>query len=102
MIILNDTVIVEETIHQEWLQWLYDTHIPAVMATGCFESFQVLTVIDSPNEGATYCVQYHTPSLEYFNKFYSNHFHKLQAVQNELFENKFVLFNTLMETVERA
>ena len=102
MIIFNDTVIVEESAHQQWLQWLCETHIPAVMATGYFQSYQVLNVIDSPNEGVTYCVQYHTDSLEKFNSFYSKHLHALQAKQNELFENKFVLFNTLMQTVDRA
>jgi hypothetical protein len=77
-----------------------EVHIPAVMATGHFKSYQVLNVIDSPNEGVTYCVQYLTDSLESFNQFYSNHLHRLQAVHNQAFENQFVLFNTLMQTVD--
>jgi|SRR6185312_1926426 len=99
MIIFNDTVIVEEAIHLKWLNWIQEVHIPAVMATGCFNSYQILNVIDSPNEGVTYCIQYHTDSLESFNQFYTKHLHRLQALHNHEFENQFVLFNTLMKTV---
>lgn len=99
MIIFNDTVIVDEAIHQKWLKWMREIHIPAVMATGCFNAYQILNVIDSPNEGITYCVQYHADSMESFNNFYNKHLHQLQAVHNAEFENQFVLFNTLMQTV---
>ncbi len=100
MIIFNDTVIVEEAVHEKWLEWMKETHIPAVMATGLFNSHQILNVIDSPNEGVTYCIQYHTDSLEKFNQFYTKHLHQLQALHNGLFENQYVIFNTLMQTVD--
>ena len=100
MIIFNDTVIVEESVHERWLQWVQQVHIPAVMASGYFQSFKILTVIDSPNEGVTYCVQYFAENIENFNQFYNKHFHQLQAIHNHEFENQFVIFNTLMKTVE--
>lgn len=101
MIIFNDTVILDEAVHEKWLTWLHETYIPMVMATGYFSSYQVLNVIDSPNEGVTYCIQYQTDSLEKFNHFYSKHLHQLQNLQNQQFENQFVLFNTLMQTVDK-
>jgi hypothetical protein len=100
MIIFNDTIIVEEAAHEKWLNWMLQVHIPAVMATGYFKSYQMLNVIDSPNEGVTYCIQYHTDSMETFNKFYNNHLHQLQSIHNQEFENQFVIFNTLMQTVD--
>lgn len=99
MIIFNDTIIVEESIHLEWLEWIKQVHIPAVMATGYFTAYNILNVIDSPNEGVTYCIQYHTESMANFNNFYNEHLHRLQAIHLEAFENKFVMFNTLMQTV---
>ena len=77
-----------------------EVHIPAVMATGYFNAYNILNVIDSPNEGITYCVQYQTDSLESFNQFYHHHLHRLQDAHNREFENQFVLFNTLMKTVD--
>ncbi|MDR3693287.1 DUF4286 family protein [Mucilaginibacter sp.] len=100
MIIFNDTVIIEEAVHEKWLKWIKEVHIPAVMATGHFKSYEVLNVIDSPNEGVTYCIQYRADSIADFNQFYSKHLHRLQEAHNQEFENQFVIFNTLMQTVE--
>lgn len=100
MIVFNDTIIVEESVHQNWLQWMKEVHIPAVMATGYFKSYQILNVIDSPNEGVTYCVQYMAENLNDFTEFYKQHLHRLQAVHAKTFENQFVIFNTLMQTVD--
>jgi hypothetical protein len=100
MIIFNDTVIVEESAHDKWLTWVKAVHIPAVMATGYFKSFQILNVIDSPNEGVTYCIQYYAENIQDFNHFYNKHLHQLQAIHNQEFENQFVIFNTLMQTVD--
>ena|ERR1700761_5452011 len=100
MIIFNDTVIVEESAHERWLDWVKGVHIPAVMATGYFKSFQILNVIDSPNEGVTYCIQYYAETIQDFNHFYNKHLHQLQAIHNQEFENQFVIFNTLMQTVD--
>ncbi len=100
MIIFNDTIIVEEAISGEWFDWMQQVYIPQVMATGFFNSYEVLTVIDSPNEGVTFCVQYRTDTIEKFNQFYANHLHQLQAMHNQQFENQFVLFNTLMQTID--
>ena len=100
MIIFNDTVIIEESVHQKWLKWMQEVYIPEVMATGHFKSYQVLNVIDSPNEGVTYCVQYSAENMDEFGLFYSNHLHRLQAMHNNEFKDHFVIFNTLMRTVE--
>jgi hypothetical protein len=100
MIIFNDTVIVDEAVHEKWLNWAKEVHIPAVMATGYFQSYKILNVIDSPNEGVTYCVQYYADNIDHFNLFYNRHFHQLQAIHNQEFENQFVIFNTLMKTVD--
>ena len=99
MIIFNDTVIIDEAIQDKWLSWIQQVYIPAVMETGHFKSYQILTVIDSPNEGVTYCVQYSAETIGDFNQFYSKHLHRLQDMHNREFENQFVVFNTLMKTI---
>jgi hypothetical protein len=100
MIIFNDTVILEEVNHQRWLKWMREFYIPEVMATGPFKSYEILKVIDSPNEGVTYCVQYRAETPADFNQFYTKHLHRLQEIHNKEFENLFVIFNTLMQTVD--
>ena len=100
MIIYNDTIILEDSIEQEWLSYVKEVHIPAIMATRCFSSHQILTIIDSPNEGVTYCVQYMADTIEKFQEFYNKHLFALQDEHQERFEGKFVMFNTVMKTVD--
>jgi len=102
MIIYNETIIVEEAIYDEWLKWMKEVHIPSVMATGFFLSYKILAVIDSPNEGKTCCIQYYTDAHEHIKGFYNNHLGGIHAVHQQRYENKFVLFNTLMETIDEG
>ena len=102
MIVYNETIIVEEAIYPEWFTWMKEVHIPAVMATGYFHSYRVMNIIDSPNEGVTTCVQYNTGTTKNYHKFYDEHLHQLHNIHNQRYENKFVLFNTLMEVIDEG
>jgi len=42
MIILNETIILDPEVHNEWLSWVKAEHIPAVMATGRFKAYRIL------------------------------------------------------------
>ncbi|MDB5001440.1 MAG: hypothetical protein JWR76_2517 [Mucilaginibacter sp.] len=100
MIVYNDTVILDDSIEQEWLEWMKTVHIPAIMATGCFSSYRILNIIDSPNEGVTYCVQYNADNQESFNNYFNQHLFRFQNLHQERFAERFVMFNTLMKTVD--
>lgn len=100
MIIYNETFVVETNTGPEWLQWMQTLHIPAAMATGCFTGYKILEVLDSPNEGVTFCIQYQTPDIEKYQEFQAQHLHSLHVRHHEQFENRYVLFNSLMKTVD--
>lgn len=100
MILYNVTIILEEGIHDSWLDWMKNVHIGQVMDTGCFASNRILRVLDSPNEGITYCIQYIADSIEKYNEYKQNHSVALQADYPEEFGNKFVSFRTLMEFID--
>ena len=99
MLLYNVTVIIEEAAVDEWLQWMKETHIPEVMATDKFVSNRMLKVLDSPNEGVTYCIQYVAENLTAYNEYQQNFAPKLQADLQSKFENRLVAFRTLMEFV---
>ncbi|MFC3560870.1 DUF4286 family protein [Pedobacter jamesrossensis] len=100
MLLYNVTLILEDTAAEEWLQWMQETHIPQVMDTGMFVSHRLLKVLDSPNEGVTYCAQYVAESLEKYNEYQSVFAPALQQDLNKRFENRFVAYRTLMEYVD--
>ena len=100
MILYNVTVILEESSEKEWLKWMQEVHIPEVMATNCFTSNRILKVIDSPNEGATYCIQYIAENQAVYEKYKAQFAPALQAATLRKFENKFVAYRSLMEFVD--
>jgi hypothetical protein len=99
MYLYNVTLILEDAAAQEWLQWMQETHIPQVMATGMFVSNRLLKVVDSPNEGVTYCAQYVVDSLENYNQYQEVFAPALQAELNERYKNRFVAYRSLMEFI---
>jgi len=99
MFLYNVTLILDDAAAEEWLQWMQDVHIPEVMATGMFISNRLLKVVDSPNEGVTYCAQYVAETLDHYNKYQEVFAPALQAELNERYKNRFVAYRSLMEFV---
>lgn len=99
MLLYNVTVIIEDKAAADWLTWMKESHIPDVMATGKFVSNRLLKVLDSPNEGITYCMQYVVETAADYKDYQENYAPALQAELQKKFENKFVVFRTLMEFV---
>lgn len=100
MLLYNVTLIIEDAAAEEWLNWMQNIHIPEVMETGMFVSSRLLKVLDSPNEGVTYCAQYVAENMETYLNYQEQFAPALQADLNEKFENQFVAFRTLMEYVD--
>ncbi|WP_342329633.1 DUF4286 family protein [Pedobacter sp. FW305-3-2-15-E-R2A2] len=99
MLLYNVTSIIEDASADRWLQWMQESHIPAVMSTGKFVSQRLLKVLDSPNEGVTYCAQYVVDNMADYLDYQANHAPALQAETAANFENQAVSFRTLMEYV---
>lgn len=99
MLLYNVTLIVEDASAAEWLQWMQEVHIPKVMATGLFVSNRMLKVVDSPNEGVTYCSQYVAQSMEDYDHYQQLHAPAIQEELNTRFKDKLVVFRTLMEYI---
>ena len=99
MLLYNVTIIIEDDSADEWLKWMTETHIPAVMETGKFVSNRLLKVMDSPNEGVTFCTQYIVESRALYDDYQRNDAPALQAELQSKFANKHVAFRTLMEFV---
>ena len=64
MILYSVTVNIDPAIHDEWLSWMKEVHVPEVLATGCFSSNKILKLLDPPQDGITYSFQYIAPSME--------------------------------------
>ena len=99
MILYNVTIIMESEIHNDWLNWMQEKQIPRVLETGYFVSHRILRVLESPNEGITFCVQFILDSNEKLKEFNEKHKGLLEANTPIEFNNKLVIFPTVMEFI---
>lgn len=101
MIVSNITIKVEWSIATDWLQWMKEIHIPAVLSTGCFDKHQLVRLLQVDEmEGPTYAAQFYAPSLskyDYFLQHYAADFRKEIAAK---WGEKYVDFKTLMQLVD--
>ena len=101
MIIYSVTIVVEESIEQEWLDWMRTVHIPEVMNTGKFVSCRFSKLLSHKEEGAqNYSAQYTCYSFAELEA-YQQHFAKeLQGKSLEKFADKMLAFRTELEIIE--
>lgn len=99
MIVYSVTVNVEDEVHDDWLTWMKEIHIPDVMNTGYFSENRFLKVIThNPEEtGQTYNIQYTCANMKDLHQYQANHAPRLQREHSEKYEGKFVAFRTLLE-----
>ena len=97
-VVYNVTIIIDHSVHDEWVDWMKNEHIPEVMATGKFTSWKMLRIIEDHNpDGMTYAIQYHAPDMETYAAYQQECASALQQKTQNLFGGKFAAFRTLLE-----
>lgn len=100
MYIYNVTTNIDESVHDEWLQWMKEIHIPDVLATGKFLNAKMSKVlVEEEMGGITYSVQFTTLNKETLEKYYMEDAPRLREDAVKLFPNKFVSFRTELEII---
>lgn len=99
MHIYNVTINVEETIHENWLQWMKTKHIPDMLATGKFtKALMTRVLVEEEMGGITYSVQYTTKDRATLLAYYKEDAERLRGDAKQ-FEGKFVAFRTELEVI---
>jgi len=100
MIIYNLTVNIDESVHQQWLEWMQQTHINQVLATGKFTSARLVKVlVDEEMGGVTYSVQYFAPNKEALAAYRNEHEQAIQQEGLRMFADKMLTFQTDLEVI---
>lgn len=100
MYIYNVTINIQEDIHEEWLNWMKNEHIPEMLNTGKFKKALMSRVlVNEEMGGITYSVQYTTDSQEMLKRYYDEDAAEMRS-RSKAFEGKFVAFRTEMEVVK--
>jgi len=100
MIVYNETIKIDERIHEEWLDWIKTVHLPAIMATGKFSENRICRILQEEEDGGvTYAIQYHSPDMDTFKRYQQEDAARFQRMHMDRYRDRYVAFRTLMEIV---
>ncbi|MCA0131072.1 DUF4286 family protein [Winogradskyella alexanderae] len=100
MLIYNVTVNIDDSVHDEWLNWIKE-HIPQVLATGKFTEAKLTKVlVEEEMGGQTYSIQYKAHNREALNKYYNEDADRLRQDGLKRFADKMLAFRTELEIVD--
>jgi len=101
MFIYNVTTNISWNIHEAWLVWMKQEHMPALLNTNCFTRCQLLKLHEQDEEeGATYVAQYFTESKALYNRYMELYADKLFKEAINKWGDNFISFKTLLEIVD--
>ena len=101
MIIYNVTVKIDWSVHDVWLAWMQQVHMPEVVATGCFTHSQFVRLLDTDEkEGPTYAAQYFAASKSDYNRYIEVHSAIMRQKAFDMWGEKFITFRSLMQIVQ--
>ncbi|HEX4958500.1 MAG TPA: DUF4286 family protein [Lacibacter sp.] len=100
MIIYNVTIKVEWAIHDQWLQWMQQEHMPELISTGCFYQSQLLRLIEvDEEEGPTYAAQYYAESKALYNQYIEKFSVEKREKAFQKWGSRFIAFRSVMQVV---
>ncbi|MDC6361741.1 MULTISPECIES: DUF4286 family protein [Flavobacteriaceae] len=102
MLIYNVTINIDKSVHDEWLLWMRDKHLPDMLATGKFTHAKMVKVlVEEDMGGVTYSIQYTTKDRQTLELYYKEDAERLRGDAQKLFPNKFVAFRTELEVISQ-
>lgn len=100
MIIYNVTINIDDSVHDQWMDWIRNKHIADVLATGKFQSARMVKVcVEEEMGGKTYSIQYTATSRELLNRYYEEDAPSLREEGFRLFGDKMLAFRTELEHI---
>ncbi len=96
----NVTISVNESVHDAWVAWMREVHMPEVLATGMFVDATLHEVLVDTDSGRTYAAQYRFKDSEDLQLYQQLHAPGLQAKTAAKFGQKALAFRTVLRTVD--
>ncbi|MEO6760503.1 MAG: DUF4286 family protein [Saprospiraceae bacterium] len=101
MLLYNVTVTIDLEIHEDWVPWMRETHIPDIMASGCFISYRMCRLLGHEHEDSEiYALQYLSKDMTHLLRFQQEFSPDLQARHKARYDGRYAVFRTVMEVVE--
>lgn len=101
MIIYNVTINIDDSVHDQWLAWMMEKHIPEMMETGKFFKAKIVKVlVVEEMGGTTYSIQYFTENKDTLEAYYKEDAPRMREEGQRLFGDKMLAFRTELELLK--
>ncbi|QDO93337.1 DUF4286 family protein [Formosa sediminum] len=101
MYIYNVTSNVSDAVHDTWIAWMKQVHIPQVLSVGMFYEAKLTRVlVDEEMGGKTYSVQYRAKSREDLETYYTQFAESLRQETVQKFGENVLSFRTELEVID--
>ena len=101
MLLYNVTVTIDLEIHDDWVRWMCETHIPDIMASGSFISYRMCRLLGHEHEDSEiYAMQYLVKDMIHLLRYQQEFAPALQSQHKSRYEGRYVVFRTVMELVD--
>lgn len=96
----NITTLVAHPIAIDWLKWMKEKHLPAIMSSGCFLEYRLLQLKDQDEtEGLTYSLQLLAANREEYERYLREFAPALREDARQHWGENALSFRTLMQVV---
>ena len=101
MIVYNVTIKIDLDVHDLWLRWMKEEHIPEVMQSGCFTECKILKLLTEAedNDGVNYAIQYTAPNLGSYHQYRDEFAPALQAKTKAKYGDDVLAYRSLLEVI---
>ncbi|MDA8595795.1 MAG: DUF4286 family protein [Flavobacteriaceae bacterium] len=100
MYIYNVTVNIDANAEAEFVLWMQQTHLPAMLQTRKFtEAKMTLVHVEENIEGRTYSTQYSCNSKEDLEAYFKEDADQLREEMDKKFAGRYVAFRTELEII---
>lgn len=100
MLLYNVTIGIDQNVEQEWVAWMKEVHIPAVMETGYFVRHQFYKILHDNEDGtSSYSIQYFAESISQVEQYLELKAPSLIKAHQDRFKDQHVAFRTLLDEI---
>jgi hypothetical protein len=99
MILYNITINIDYDVHDDWLGWMKEVHVPDVLKTGLFLNGKICRIHAEEEGGKSYSIQYLLKNMDDYETYQKEFSSKLQQQHSTKYKGKFVAFRTILEVV---
>lgn len=100
MLLYNVTFGIDKQIEQEWIVWMKENYIPAMLETGLFTEYKMYKVLTHDDEtSVSYSVQCFSENIENVLNYLNQFAPRITEAHRLKFIDRHVAFNTLLDEI---